>query len=249
MLGAAALRAEPLWLGFTLTRLTEGRRPPVGGVLEDRPGHRAVPGRFAGPSRHPLGLQAAADLADGTSLLADPLEDLPHDPRLFGHDLIACLTSALVFADIAIAIGRTTEHVDRAAAGRVLLAPAAALHDLGALVLGDHALDLQEQILLGSAAGGIAQEDDLDPATIELLEEQHLIRILARKPIGIEDVEAIDRPGSGLIPESFEARPDEEAAADAVVEEAQLGVAFQGVVGDPLLDGFELTGDRIFLGL
>src|SRR5690349_13053605 len=114
MLGAAALRAEPLWLVFTLTRLAEGRRSPVGGVLEDRPDHRPVPGRFAGPSRHPLGFQAAADLADGTSLLADPLEDLPHDPRLFGHDLIARLTSALVLADVVIAIGSATEHVDRA---------------------------------------------------------------------------------------------------------------------------------------
>jgi len=63
------------------------------------------------------------------------------------------------------------EHVDRAVAGGVLLAPAAALHDLGALVLGDHALDLQQQVLLGSVAGGVAEEDDLDAATGELLQD------------------------------------------------------------------------------
>src|SRR4051794_41254686 len=87
MLRAAALRAESLRLESAPARLAEGRRPLVGGVLEDRPDHRAIPGRFAGPRRHPLVSQAAADLADGTSLLADPLEDLPHDPGLLGHDL------------------------------------------------------------------------------------------------------------------------------------------------------------------
>src|SRR3954470_4237341 len=222
MLRAAALWAEPLRFEFAAARLAEGRRPLVGRVLEDRPDPRAVPGRFAGPSRHPLVFQAAADLADGASVLADPLEDLPHDPGLLGHDLIARLAAPLMLADVAIAVGRAGEHVDRAASRRVLLAPAASLHDLGALVLGDHALDLQQQVLLRPAAGGVAQEDDLDAATVELFEEQHLISILARKPIRIEDVEAIDGPGGGLISQTFEARADEDAAADTVVEVAQF---------------------------
>ena len=126
-----------------------------------------------------LALQAAADLADRAALLPDPLEDLPHDPGLFGHDLVARLAAALVLADVAIAVGRAAEHVDRAAAGGVLLAPAAALHDLGPLVLGDHALDLEQQVLLGAVAEGVAQEDDLDAATGEFLEEQDLIGIFA----------------------------------------------------------------------
>src|SRR4051794_24703369 len=156
MLRAAALWAEPLRFEFAAARLAEGRRPLVGRVLEDRPDHRTVPGRFAGPSRYPLVSQAAADLADGTSLLADPFEDLPYDPGLLGHDLITRLAAPLVLADVVIAVGRTGEHVDRAAPRRMLLAPAAALHDLGTLVLGDHALDLQQQVLLGPASGGIA---------------------------------------------------------------------------------------------
>src|SRR3954452_16815453 len=101
MLRAAALRAESLRLEFAPARLAEGRRPLVGGVLEDRPDHRPVPGRFAGPSRHPLVFQAAADLADGTSFLADPFEDLSHDPGLLGHDLITRLAAPLVLADVA----------------------------------------------------------------------------------------------------------------------------------------------------
>ena len=249
MLRAATLRAEPLRLEFTLARLTEGSRPLVGGVLEDRPDHRAVPGRFAGPSRHPLVFQAAADLADGTPFLSHPPEDLLHDPGLFGHDLITRLAAALVLADVVIAVGRAAEHVDRAAAGRVLLAPAAPLHDLGTLVLGNHALDLKQQVLLGSTAGGIPQEDDLDAAMVEFLKEQYLICIFARKSIWIEDVKAVDGPGGGLIPESLETRADQDAAADSVVHEAQFGVAYQGILGDSLGDLLKLAGDRVLLGL
>src|SRR5204862_209282 len=75
-------------------RLAEGRRPLVGGVLEDQPDHRAVPGRFAGPRGNAVALQTSANLTDRASFLADPLEDLPHDPGLFGHDLITRLATA-----------------------------------------------------------------------------------------------------------------------------------------------------------
>src|SRR3954467_12212269 len=109
MLRAAALRAELPRLESAPTRLAEGRRPLVGGVLEDRPDHRAVPGGLAGPSRHPLVFQAAADLTDGTSFLADPLEDLPHDPGLLGDDLVTRLAAPLMLADVVIAVGRASE--------------------------------------------------------------------------------------------------------------------------------------------
>ena len=102
---------------------------------------------------------------------------------------------------------------------------------------------------LGAAAEGVAQEDDLDAATGEFLEDQDLIGILAREPIRVEDVEAVDGPGGGLVPEPLEARAGQDAPADAVVDEAQLGVAFQGVARDALRDRLELAGDRVLLGL
>ena len=74
---------------------------------------------------------------------------------------------------------RAAEDVDRAPAGGVLLAPAAPLHDLRALVLGDHALDLQQQVFLGSMPRRIAQKDNFNAATSEFLEYQNLICILA----------------------------------------------------------------------
>src|SRR4051795_9128385 len=109
MFGAAALRSESPRLGSACGRLAERGRPLVGGVLEHRPDHRAVPGRFAGPREDAVTLEASTHLTDRRPLLADPLEDPPHDPGLFGDDLITRLSTALVLADVAVAVGRTAE--------------------------------------------------------------------------------------------------------------------------------------------
>src|SRR6516165_4063678 len=179
VLGPAALRAEALRLELARARLAERRRPLVRGILEGQPDRRPIPRRLAGPRGDPLASQAATYLTDRAPLLADPGEDLPHDASFFGHDLVSRLAAALVLADIAVAVGRAAEHVDRATARGVLLAPAAPLQDLGALVLGDHALDLEQQVLLGAAADGVAEEHDLDAAPGELFEDQNLVGIFA----------------------------------------------------------------------
>src|SRR5262249_29670481 len=191
--------------------------------------------------------ETTANLTDRTPFLADPLEDLPHHPGLFGQDLITRRATALMLAHITVAVGRTAENVDRAVAGSVLLTTAAPLHNLGALVFGDHALGLQQQVLLGSVAEGVAQEDHLDAAIGEFLEDQNLIGIFARKPIGIENVEAVNGPGSGLIPESFQARTGQGISAVAVVHEAQFGLAFHGVIGHALRERLQLAGDGVLL--
>src|SRR4051812_10172732 len=179
MIRTTPLRSESLRLERPRVRLAEAGRPLVGGVPEGPPDHRTVPGRLPGPRGDPLALQAAADLADRAASLPDPFEDLPDDSGLLRHDLVARLAVSVTLADVTIPIRGAAEHVDRAAAGGVLLAPAAAFQDLGPLVLGDHALDLDQQVLRGVMAEWVAQEDDLDPATGELFEDQNLICIFA----------------------------------------------------------------------
>ncbi len=115
-------------------------------------------------------------------------------------------------------------------AGGVLLAPGGKRRSriLRALVLSDHALDLAEQVLFGAAARRIAQEDDLDAAAGELLQDQDSGRhICERNSVRIEDVEAIEDAGGGLVAKSLEARADQGIPAVAVVHEARLGLAFQ----------------------
>ena len=81
----------------------------------------------------------------------------------------------------------------------------------------------------GSWPRGLHRKTTSTPQRVEFLQDQDLISIFAREPIRVEDVEAVDGPGGGLVPESLEARADQDAAAVAVVDEPQFGVAFQGV--------------------
>ncbi len=53
----------------------------------------------------------------------------------------------LGLAHVAITIGRTAEHADLTLLGTVAFAAARALQDLSALVFGDHALELQQQLV------------------------------------------------------------------------------------------------------
>ena len=61
----------------------------------------------------------------------------------------------------------------------MLLAPAAALEDLGTLILGDHALDLNQEVLCRVISERIAQEDDFNTAMAEFFKDQDLIRIFS----------------------------------------------------------------------
>ena len=103
----------------------------------------------------------------------------PGHPGLLGHDLVPRLAIAVLFADITISIRCRAQDVDRPTPRGVLLAAAAPLHDLGPLVLGDHPLDLDQEVLRGAMAEGIAEEDDLDAAMGEFFEDQDLICIFA----------------------------------------------------------------------
>src|SRR3954447_23017558 len=239
------------------------RRSPLGSVRHRSRGPPRAVGRSAGPGPVAVARRCLAAAGESTrsssslrpTNLTDPTPGCSA-PVSFGDcrkywtgETITRLAAALVLADVTVAVGRAAEHVDRAAACGVLLAPAAALHDLGALVLGDHALDLEQQVLLGAAADGVAQEDDLDAAPVELLQDQDLVRIFAREPVGVEHIEAVDGPGGGLVSEPLEARAGQDAPAVAVVDEAELGVALQGVARDPLRQRLELAVDRVLLGL
>ena len=101
----------------------------------------------------------------------------------------------------------------------------------------------------GVMAEGVAEEDDLDAATGELLEDQNLICIFARKSIRVVDVEAVEGPGGGLVAEPLQPRPEQDGPADAVVDEPQLRVADQPVIADAPVERLELAGDRVLLGL
>ena len=74
------------------------------------------------------------------------------------------------------------------------------------------------------------QEDDLDPGRRQLVEQQHLVGILAGQAIGRQDGHDVEEPGLGVVAQPIERRPVEAGAAEAAVA---VGVLIGEVV--PLL--------------
>src|SRR5690242_3081484 len=179
-------------------------------------------------------MQTPAHFADGATLLADPAEDLPHHGRLFFDDLVRRFpVAAFPPADVTVAIGSTTEDVGRATPGGVQLTAATTLQDLGTLVLGNHALNLQQQVFLGGVPDVAIEEDDLDTTTLQLVEQQDLVGVFACQAIRGVDVEAVDGSGSRLITQAFQRRAEQRAAAAAFIEEAKFFWERQAVLLHP----------------
>ncbi|MER6978897.1 hypothetical protein [Streptomyces carpinensis] len=66
------------------------------------------------------------------------------------------------FLQVAVAEPGTTEHVDRADVSPIGLAASVVFHQLGLIVLGEHALELDPQLVLGTFAARTL--DELHPA-------------------------------------------------------------------------------------
>ena len=155
----------------------------------------------------------------------------------------------LSLADVAISVGSLAEDADRAIAGRVHLPASAPLEDLGPFIFGDHPLHLEQQLLLRLIADLVVEEDDLDAAALELLDEEDLISIFASQAIGRVDVEAIDQAGGRLIAEAFQGGPDQHGSALPLIDEAQRILHSEPILADSPREGFDLTADRVLLGL
>jgi hypothetical protein len=86
--------------------------------------------------------------------------------------------------DVAVSVGRAGHHRLRAAARAVQLPASGALGDLRALVLGDHALELAQELVPGRAAAlGLLREAHVHTDAREFLEQQHLVGIATREPV------------------------------------------------------------------
>ena len=73
------------------------------------------------------------------------------------HDLVAG-PALSGLGDVAVAERGSAQDVDRSAAGAVSLAAPVALHQLGFLVLREHALELDQQLVFGGVAAGTLDE-------------------------------------------------------------------------------------------
>jgi hypothetical protein len=106
-------------------------------------------------------MKPTAHLTRTQAIVTNPLEDQADDLGLLLDDLVAGDPATVAPADVAVAVGRTGQSADRALLGGMALAPSAALEDLGPLIFRQHALHLEEQVVLRRRADRSVEEDDL----------------------------------------------------------------------------------------
>lgn len=132
-------------------------------------------------SVHPA-IESPRNGGDAQSLSGIPRIDVAHHDGLLFEDFVvgACL---LGLAHVLITVRPTREHVRVSLAGLVTLAPARALQDLCALVFGDHALKLYQQLIFSSLALRRLDKNGLHTVARELFHQQDLIGVLAAQTV------------------------------------------------------------------
>jgi hypothetical protein len=223
--------------------LAEGSLAHVRRVLKDRPYCCAIPSRCTSARRDLLRVEVSYDLSDRFLLADERVKDAPHDLRLVKQHTVASWRVVRLL-DVREAIRRATHRIDRATARAMNLAAPAALENLRALVLRDHALHLHEQLVLGRLTCGAVQKHRYDPVPSEFVQQQHLVSVLASETIGTVHVENLDGPFSSAIAKSLERGTHERGAADALVDvdilrknEVTIGLGALLERGDLTLDG------------
>ena len=95
--------------------------------------------------------------------------------------------------------------------------------NLRPFILGDHALELHQQLIFGRRARGCLQEDQFHAAAGQTLGQQHLIDILATEAIRRVDENRFGVIGGGQIAQSFQPGPQQRGAAVTLIVEAPIG--------------------------
>ena len=176
------------------------------------------PLRFAARRRDPTVAQFKRDLANRQAPLDVGSEDLAHNLGLGLEDLDP-RRPAGGGHDAPVSVGGLPER-DLPGAGAVELAAPVALGDLGLLVLGDHALHLDQQRRLRVVAGCRAlQEPDGDPEPLEFLEDQNLVGVGAREAIDAQAQHPVEHARLGGVAQTIKRRAIQPRARVPIVDE------------------------------
>jgi hypothetical protein len=128
----------------------------------------------------------------------------------------------LVLANVPVAERRPGQHVYRALAGSMALTAASPLDDLRALVLGDHALELDQQRVLRRVRARPLDEHHAGAGLGELLDQQRLVGVLAGEAVRGVDEHHVHRHLGHQVPQLLQRRPYQDGAGMAVVAEHPL---------------------------
>jgi hypothetical protein len=197
----------------------------------------------AGARQVRAGVQPFEDLADGHPFVGEPAVEGAHQ---FGLVIVdgEVAGRGVVARHIAIAVWGTAAEI-MAIPRPLQLATAEALAEHGALVLGDGALDLQQQLVVRVVRDRMVQERHLAANATELLEQDDLVGIAAGQPVGAEHRDALDGSVAHRVAQGIEAGPIEPTAAVSLVtEDVLLGERMAAGYG-PGAQGGELAFNRL----
>jgi len=193
-------------------------------------------------------MQLVGQAIQAATLISIPGEHLGHHSGL-GFVLTHAGGIARAIRIDAIAI----RHPDpRQQDAGLQLAQPAAPHPLGnqaALVFGHGPTDLQQKLVVGILAHRPVEEVDLASSGRDLLEQQHLMHIVAGEPVGSGDQNAIQLPHGHAVAQPLQPGPLERGATVAVITEDVLGRDGPSLLVCMRLQTLQLLGEAIRLGL
>ena len=120
----------------------------------------------------------------------------------------------------------------------------APLQDLGALVFGDDALDLQQQVVFGAGADRAVEEGDLDAGAPELFHQQRLVRVAPGEPVRRQHINLVNLAGGHGVAQLLQRWPHQGGTALALVDEGVIRIHHGSVGGDAIPQSGDLAGDR-----
>ena len=226
-----------------------GLRPArIGGIAQDAAHAGGVPARLARRGRNAKVGQALGEPVHGRLRLQIPVEQLCHQHRRIRLHPHPCRIPG------AFRVQPVTERRrgpgQQRARPQLGLAPAA--HPLGdqrALVLSHRPTDLQQQLIVRILAHRPVQKLDLAAVPAQLVDEQHLVDIVAGQPVGRGDHHQVNLGQRRVIPQAVQARPAQAGAAVAVIAIHVPLIQRPAPLGDRRHQPVKLLLDGLGLGL
>ena len=216
--------------------------PDVGFVVEDLPDRGRRPHRPSLAGMPARGVETLGRFAHRDGFVADPSE---HSPDHRGLGLVDLPATGLVALPrhVAVPVGSLPAQYD-ALSRAVQLAASQSFGDLGPLVFGDDALDLDQELSFGIGRRRPVEEDDLAARALELFEKDGLVGIATRQSVRGMHVDSANELLADEIPEPVEARPIEVRPAVAIINQDVLVTDPAAVLGDTGAELSELAVDR-----
>jgi hypothetical protein len=132
------------------------------------------------------------------------------------------------------------------------LVQAAATHpfcDKHALVLSDRTANLQQELVVRILAHRAIEKLDVAARPFELLQQEHLVDIVACQTVGCGEDDLVTLRGRDRIAQGIQSRSAQRGAAHTVVAKDPLLVHISSVVGAPRPQARELLVTGLLLGL